>query len=96
VTTLAEQAAYTASKRNLSPRWDELNDKQKDDMNRTINRIASGGRDPMKPKRYHDGCSYCDREYETNGQKLAMMPSHTASSRCQSGGYNHCTCDTCF
>ena len=49
-----------------------------------------------KPKRYHDGCSYCDREYAKNGDKLTMMPSHDASSRCQSGGHNHCTCDTCF
>lgn len=23
-------------------------------------------------------------------------PSHEASSRCESGGHAHCTCDTCF
>lgn len=23
-------------------------------------------------------------------------PPHFASSRCQSGGHNHCSCDTCF
>lgn len=26
----------------------------------------------------------------------SMLPSHSASSRCESGGRNHCTCDTCF
>jgi len=26
----------------------------------------------------------------------SMMPSHSPSSRCQSGSYSHCTCDTCF
>lgn len=38
-------------------------------------------------------CGYCDqhREMETR-----FMPSHYASSRCRSGGNNHCTCDTCF
>lgn len=25
-----------------------------------------------------------------------MMPPHFASSHCQSGGYTHCSCDTCF
>lgn len=34
--------------------------------------------------------------------KLGIMltsifaPRHKASSRCRSGGYHHCTCDTCF
>lgn len=36
-------------------------------------------------------CTYCRQH--TPGE---MMPSHTASPRCQSGGRNHCTCDTCF
>lgn len=25
-----------------------------------------------------------------------MYPPHFASTRCESGGYNHCSCDTCF
>lgn len=25
-----------------------------------------------------------------------MMPPHKASDRCESGKYNHCTCDICF
>lgn len=25
-----------------------------------------------------------------------MHPNHDASPRCESGGRNHCTCDTCF
>lgn len=25
-----------------------------------------------------------------------MMPPHFASPRCESGGYTHCSCDTCF
>jgi hypothetical protein len=38
-------------------------------------------------------CTYCDLQYDKpNG----FFPPHTASPRCQSGGYNHCTCDTCF
>lgn len=38
-------------------------------------------------------CSYCDLEYQ---KPTWVFPPHTASPRCQSGGYNHCTCDTCF
>lgn len=36
-------------------------------------------------------CSYC-----MDCMDDSMMPSHNASSRCQSGGRSHCTCDTCF
>lgn len=34
-------------------------------------------------------CSTCD-------DHGAFGPPHNASSRCQSGGRDHCTCDTCF
>jgi hypothetical protein len=37
-----------------------------------------------------EGCTYCEQHWP------GMMPSHTASPRCQSGRRNHCTCDTCF
>ena len=37
------------------------------------------------------GCSTCDRHVSG-----AMMPSHFASARCESGGHPHCTCDSCF
>lgn len=36
-------------------------------------------------------CPTCDH-YRNDD----MMPSHTASDRCESGKRNHCTCDTCF
>jgi hypothetical protein len=37
-------------------------------------------------------CSLCDKARATGG----METSHDASKRCQSGGRNHCSCDTCF
>lgn len=36
-------------------------------------------------------CAYCDAH-----RNDSMMPSHTASKRCESGKHPHCTCDTCF
>lgn len=39
------------------------------------------------------GCRTCIVA-EARGDKYG--PRHNASSRCRSGGYNHCTCDTCF
>jgi hypothetical protein len=36
-------------------------------------------------------CTYC-QQFKPGD----MFPSHEASKRCQSGGRNHCTCDTCF
>jgi hypothetical protein len=38
-------------------------------------------------------CLSCDLERADNTD---FHPSHDASERCQSGGYTHCTCDTCF
>ena len=38
-------------------------------------------------------CAMCDRARAENDQ---MMPNHSASPRCQSGGYRHCTCDACY
>lgn len=38
-------------------------------------------------------CAYCDREREAGN---SFFPPHTARWRCQSGRYNHCTCDGCF
>ena len=35
-------------------------------------------------------CKYCD------GEKGSFHPSHDASSGCESGKHNHCTCDSCF
>lgn len=44
------------------------------------------------------GCPTCERTYESMraGKGRPMMPSHKASSGCESGSRNHCTCDTCF
>ena len=36
-------------------------------------------------------CAYCDAH-----RNDSMMPSHTASARCESGKHAHCTCDVCF
>ena len=36
-------------------------------------------------------CPFCDRHRDDT-----MMPSHTASDRCESGKHPHCTCDVCF
>ena len=37
-------------------------------------------------------CSTCEQIKAEGG----FGPRHNASRRCESGGYNHCTCDTCF
>lgn len=39
----------------------------------------------------HPDCKGC--QYNV---KEGFGPPHDASKRCQSGGYDHCTCDTCF
>ncbi len=36
-------------------------------------------------------CEYCKKLREFSGG-----PRHRASSRCESGGRPHCTCDVCF
>lgn len=36
-------------------------------------------------------CPYCEGEGSND-----FHPSHDASPRCESGGRNHCSCDTCF
>ena len=38
-----------------------------------------------------EDCTYCAAH-----KPGEMMPPHDASSRCESGKRNHCTCDTCF
>lgn len=38
-------------------------------------------------------CTYCDRE---RARGNTYHPSHDASSRCQSGKHNHCSCGACF
>lgn len=38
-------------------------------------------------------CAYCDNARDTGD---TMCPPHTASSRCNSGKHDHCTCDTCY
>jgi hypothetical protein len=39
---------------------------------------------------YDPNCAACKRDSGT------MSPPHTASTSCESGGSNHCTCDRCF
>lgn len=38
-------------------------------------------------------CTYCDAERLRHN---SFHPPHDASPRCESGKYNHCSCDTCF
>lgn len=38
-------------------------------------------------------CPFCDRMREYG---VTFHPDHDASSSCQSGKREHCTCDTCF
>jgi len=52
--------------------------------------IKIGGWDGPR-RRVPGECSYCDKWGDD-----PMMPSHTASARCESGRRPHCTCDTCF
>ena len=39
-------------------------------------------------------CKECDKECHYCA--INWLPQHRASMLCRSGGYNHCTCDTCF
>ena len=53
--------------------------------------------DPQKPARRHKAphgeCKLCDQERAANSD---FHPPHDASPRCESGGYTHCSCGTCF
>jgi hypothetical protein len=44
------------------------------------------------------GCPGCESSFEAvkAGKDLPFMPHHKPSSRCESGRYPHCSCDTCF
>lgn len=46
---------------------------------------------PPRRRQHVPGCPTCDR-YPPTG----FFPPHDASPRCESGGRDHCTCDTCF
>lgn len=49
-----------------------------------------------QPKRriyFDEKCSFCV-EQENKGN--TFFPPHQASENCESGKYDHCTCDTCF
>jgi hypothetical protein len=51
------------------------------------------GADRITRQKYQPACTFCDTEKAAGN---SFFPSHYPSSRCQSGSYNHCTCDTCF
>lgn len=38
-------------------------------------------------------CAFCQAE---KARGNTFYPNHFASPRCESGGRNHCSCDTCF
>lgn len=42
------------------------------------------------------GCAACREFYDAKSPVDVFAPRHTASTRCQSGRRDHCTCDTCF
>lgn len=44
---------------------------------------------------YDSSCAQC-ATIPDHPTLSPFQPSHKASSRCRSGGRNHCTCDTCF
>lgn len=44
------------------------------------------------PRKYVDGCKTCEDIKAHDG----FGPSHDASYGCESGWYEHCSCDTCF
>lgn len=49
---------------------------------------------PRRRGRAPEGeCRYCDEARAFNEN---FHPPHDASPNCESGGHNHCTCDTCF
>lgn len=48
---------------------------------------------PRVNRKYVEGCTTCDY---IRDKKDGFGPSHDASDRCESGRYDHCTCDTCF
>lgn len=47
----------------------------------------------MAEEKESTGCNYCDREI-AKGNK--HYPRHEASSGCESGKRNHCTCEVCW
>jgi hypothetical protein len=61
----------------------------------TIEQVAEQLRQPivhLRVYRLEPGqCQYCDQCRDDK-----MMPSHTASERCESGKRPHCACDTCY
>lgn len=51
-----------------------------------------------KEGRLDPNCYSCRDYYYYNNlmPNEVFAPSHKASDHCQSGKYNHCTCDSCF
>ena len=59
----------------------------------TVAAIALLLRHTRRPKVAEGECVCCDRERAANN---SFHPPHDASQFCQSGGHDHCSCDTCF
>jgi hypothetical protein len=69
---------------------------QTDDNADELNTAKEEGKEEAKAKgpersEGEEPCKACE-EYK----RLGFGPSHNASRSCRSGGYPHCTCDTCF
>ena len=56
-------------------------------------RVAFGGAARRRHKLPEGECSTCDSERKAGSD---FHPPHDASPRCESGGRDHCSCDTCF
>lgn len=68
--------------------WDRFNDQFRETEDERNERMREAR---LRYRRPRGECAYCD-EHRTD----SMMPSHTASARCESGKHPHCTCDICF
>ena len=76
------------------------------DVSRLVAQTESGNRveqngdfsvwrkvEPIPPRAFDPECDTCISLRLREG---AFYPPHYAMHNCRSGGWNHCTCDTCF
>lgn len=71
--------------------WDRFNDQFREDEDERNERLRAARLARLRYRRPPGECAFCDKHRDDS-----MMPSHTASERCESGKHSHCTCDACF
>ena len=49
-----------------------------------------GNDNPSREEKIFIGCAQCQTNFRIGG------PPHEPSTRCESGSYNHCSCNRCF